>query len=229
MKRFSKHLLLSAALLSLAASTLACTIGSGKDETPSSPSSLSPTVEEDSPVVEVTGSDNDEITLVTPYLNESGMAPIKQAFSSNTSAPWGFVHLGVDFTPKEDLEPFLAVCSGTVDLVELWQLEATSNWQVSVRLLCNATYSVIYAFEPMTSNQADGETQLQNIIVSEGQSVSQGEIIGYLAVIGDGSHVDFGFLENWERVCPEPYFSPEAHESILSLVHMAWPGASMCY
>ncbi|MGD8455880.1 MAG: M23 family metallopeptidase [Anaerolineales bacterium] len=230
MKNLSKYLPLMTVTLCLAASTLACSIGKGRNETPSSPpSSLPPTAEESLPTEESSQVDDAEISLLTPYLNESDIQPIKQAFSANTSAPWKFVHLGIDFTPKGDLKPFQAVCSGTVDLVELWQLDTTLNWQVSLRILCNSTYSVIYAFEPMTADRADGETQLQNIIVSEGQSVARGDIIGYLAVIGEGSHVDFGFLENWERICPEPFFSPEAKESILSLLHISFPGASLCY
>lgn len=56
----------------------------------------------------------------------------------------------------------------------------TSNWQVSVTIRFNLIYLVEYAFEPNTNVQSGGVTQLANILVSEGQTVSQGDIIGYL-------------------------------------------------
>lgn len=115
---------------------------------------------------------NEEIAMISPYINESDMASINEAFSSTKSSPWGFEHRGIDFFPEGNLKPFQAVCSGVVDTVGLWQLKSTANWQVSVRLICNSTYSTIYAFEPMTAIQSDGETQLANILVSEGQVVT---------------------------------------------------------
>jgi len=85
----------------------------------------------------------------------------------------------------------------------------------------------------MSVDKSDGETQLANIVVSEGQTVSQGDIIGYLydpVGLGHGAHVDFGLLnEDWDRICPEPYFTSEAKDSILSLIHEAHPGWDMCY
>jgi len=85
----------------------------------------------------------------------------------------------------------------------------------------------------MSADKSDGETQLDNIVVSEGQTVSQGDIIGYLydpVGLGHGAHVDFGLLnEDWDRICPEPYFTSEARDSILSLIHEAHPSWDMCY
>jgi len=81
----------------------------------------------------------------------------------------------------------------------------------------------------MTAIQSDGETQLANILVSEGQLVAQGDIIGYLISTGKASHVDFGFYKNRDSICPEPYFSQEATEAIIRLIHIVWPDADMCY
>ena len=172
---------------------------------------------------------NKEIAMITPYAIESDMASINEAFSSTNNSPWGFEHRRIDFFPEGNLKPFQAVCSGVVDTVDLWQLESTANWQVSVRLICNSTYTTIYAFEPMTAIHSDGETQLANILVSEGQLVAQGDIIGYLISTGKSSHVDFGLYKNGDAICPEPYFSQEATESILRLIHIVWPDADMCY
>ena len=170
-----------------------------------------------------------DILLVTPYASESDMASVNEAFSAGESSPWGFEHRGIDFFPGGNLKPFQAVCSGVVDTIDLWRLDTTSNWQVSVRIVCNSTYSAIYAFEPMTAVQSDGESQLANILVSEGQSVAQRDLIGYLLSTGEASHVDFGFYGNGHAICPEPYFTQEARDSILGLIRMTWPGARMCY
>ena len=172
--------------------------------------------------------DTEPVVLITPYVAESDMAKA-MGFSTNSDSPWGFEHTGIDLVPNGDLRAFRAVCSGMVDMVELWQLESTLNWQVSVRIKCNAKHSVIYAFEPMTSAASDGENQLANILVEEGQDVAQGELIGLLPYVSPGSHVDFGFYEGWERTCPEPFFAPEARASILNLIRLEWPGADMCY
>jgi hypothetical protein len=172
--------------------------------------------------------DTGPVLLITPYVDEADMTKA-MGFSIDSNSPWGFGHTGIDFVPNGDLGAFRAVCSGTVDMVELWQLESTLNWQVSVRIACNSRYSVIYAFEPMTSVEADGEAQLANILVVEGQSVVQGDLIGLLPYASPGCHVDFGFYDGWDRTCPEPFFTPEAKASILSLIHVEWPGATMCY
>lgn len=170
-----------------------------------------------------------DISMITPYFRQSDMASINEAFSISNASPWGFEHRGIDFFPNGNLRPFRAVSSGVIDHVQLWQLESTLNWQVSILLIYNDTYAVNYAFEPMTPSQADGQVQLDNIRVTVNQTVSQGDTIGFLYTAGNGAHVDFGLLQNWEGICPEPYFTPEARLSILSLIHVVWPGAEMCY
>jgi hypothetical protein len=170
-----------------------------------------------------------EILLVTPYVSESDIASINEAFSAGEDSPWGFEHRGIDFFPDGDLGPFQAVCSGVVATVDLWQLDTTSNWQVSVRIICDPTYAAIYAFEPMAAVEADGKSQLAHVAVSEGQSVAQGDIVGFLLAPNKGSHVDFGFYASGDPICPEPYFTPEARDSIVRLIRATWPGAKMCY
>jgi len=81
----------------------------------------------------------------------------------------------------------------------------------------------------MTAIQSDGETQLANILVSEGLVLAQGDIIGYLISTGKASFVDFGLYKNGDAICLEPYFSQEATESILRLIHIVWSDAAMCY
>lgn len=190
--------------------------------------------DKDSGIVGDNGVDNEvgnevEISMITPYVNESDMASINEAFSSDDSAPWGFEHRGIDFFPNGNLKPFRAVSSGVIDELKLWQNNVTSNWQVNVRIKYNSTYSIEYAFEPMSAVGADGETQLTNMLVSMRQVVSQGDVIGHLYTVGGGAHVDFSLFKNSVPICPESYFTQEARDSILKLIHIVWSDANMCY
>ena len=215
----------------LGAALLACGAG-GEQATPTPaapPETPLPTDTQIPPTSEPEPTeDTGPVLLITPYVNESDMTKA-MGYSTDSNSPWGFEHTGIDFVPKGDVRAFRAVCSGVVDMVDLWQLESTLNWQVSVRIVCNSRYSVIYAFEPMTSVESDGEMQLANILVAKGQTVTQGDLIGLLPYASPGCHVDFGFYDGWDRTCPEPFFTPEARASILNLMHVEWPGANMCY
>ncbi len=200
------------------------------------------------------GGDVTPLPLVTPYVNESEMTEINAGFSSDNSiSPWGFEHDGVDIYPQQgDPKPFQASCSGIVDSVELEQATPGSNWQVKVLIQCDdyvddpddggyfTPFAVGYVFEPMSSIQQDGQTQLSNIMVSENQAVSQGDIIGHLYAPNVNAHVHFGLVQFGSSffaalgassipLCPEPHFSAEGKDSILNLLHVVWPSADMCY
>jgi hypothetical protein len=174
-------------------------------------------------------SGEDTISMVTPCVDISDMASINEAFSSDSSAPWGFAHYGIDFFPNGNLRPFQAVSAGVVERVDKFLNVGNSYWQVNVQIRLNSTYSVGYAFEPMSSDEADGDTQLAKVFVTVGQKVMQGDIIGKLYTVGAGTHVDFGFYKNGVPICPEPYFTSDARSSILTLLHKTYPNANMCY
>lgn len=219
--------------LSLIATATACSLVGARASPQPAPSegiTASPSLEtEPSHTMPATSTGRtDPPLLITPYVEETDMIKA-MGFSWSADSPWGFKHTGIDFMPGGDLRAFQAVCAGSVEKVELWQLETTLNWQVSVRLVCNERYSAIYAFEPMTAVRSDGERQLENIRVREGQPVDQGDVIGLLSYTGPDCHVDFGFYDVWERICPEPFFMPEAKQSILRLIRRGWPSAEMCY
>lgn len=191
--------------------------------------------------------------FVTPYVNESDMAKIDPGFSSdNGFSPWGFVHDGIDIYPKGDLRTFQASCEGIVDSVQLRRAYPGSNWQVKVLIQCKdyvddpkkggyfIPFSIEYVFRPMSKSRKDGKNQLWNIVVIEGQHVSQGDIIGYLDVAGEGAHMHFGLVQFGSSsfaalgvpsiaLCPEPHLSIQSKDSILNLLHVVWPNANICY
>ncbi len=172
--------------------------------------------------------DNNDATtpvMTTPYVNSSDISPLEEAHLYDPGHP------GIDFPATSNLRPFQAVFAGEIITVRLVQLASTSNMQVEVEIRFNSAYSALYAFEPMTSSQADGDTQLANILVSVGQQVSQGEIIGNLFVSGEGSHVHFGLINNNQsppELCPDPFFSDEARASILTLIQASGSDLGLC-
>ncbi len=168
-------------------------------------------------------------SMPTPYVNEADMATINEAFSVDECAPWGFGHGGIDFFPTGDLKPFRAVADGVIEDITKLHNVPVDKWQVNLNLRIDATYWAGYAFEPMSTFESDADIQLSHIVVTEGQTVSQGDILGYLLVVGPGAHVHFSIYEVWDAICPDPYFTNAARTSILNVLGWTWPYARICY
>jgi len=191
--------------------------------------------------------------LLTPFLNASDMLKITAGFSSQSSlSPWDYAHDGIDIYPQGDLKLFQAACSGIVDTVELQQTGIDFNWQTEVAIVCNEyvadpdnggyffPLTTKYVFETMSNNPTVGQNQLDNIMLSLGQSVTRGDTIGYLNMVNKDSHVHFALLQFGQSdfqiygdvsisLCPEAHFTDVAKDSILNLLHVAWPSAGLCY
>ncbi|HJL56928.1 MAG TPA: hypothetical protein QF597_05480, partial [Arenicellales bacterium] len=75
--------------------------------------------------------------------------------------------------------------------------------------------------------KSDGQAQHSNILVSEGDTVTQGQVIGYLHK-GHPSHthVHLGLYVDGNTICPAKYFNDAARASIQSLTR---GGAPLCY
>ncbi len=191
--------------------------------------------------------------LVTPYVNESDIARITAGYSSTYSlSPWGYPHDGLDIYPQSDLKPLQAGCSGKIDALELQQNSMTGNWQVEVAVACDeyvtdpefGGYFIPltnkYYFRTMSSDPAVGQAQLDSITVALGQTVTQGGIIGYLKAVNPDAHLHYELLQFGQSefhvfgitgipLCPQAQLSLSAQNSVLNLLHIAWPGAEMCY
>jgi hypothetical protein len=92
----------------------------------------------------------------------------------------------------------------------------------------------IILYHPKTPSKASYIVQarpeaLSYIIVTQGQTVSQGDIIGYLYYLNNGSHVHWGLIKDNNWVCPEPYFTADARLDMLDAIHKTYPSADMCY
>lgn len=181
-----------------------------------------------------TGFSASEFSLITPYVNSSDIVSVTP-FSSGSSSPWGWAHTGIDFMPLANTTPFRAAAPGVVRDVTLTSLTYLGMlipvWQVNVIIEHDDTYSLVYAFETFSSKQTDGQIQLDMITVSKGQFVAQGDIIGtsYVADPAVQVTVDFGVTRNGVRICPEGYFTSEAKNSILNLIHKNQPTWVFCF
>ena len=190
--------------------------------------------------------------LATPYVAEADMAEISAGYSSNSLSPWGYPNDGLTIVPQADLKPMQAACSGTIDALTLQQDGITGNWQVEVAVVCDdyvddpdaggyfIPLTTHYDFQTMSTDPTVGQAQLSNIMVPLGQHVNQGDTIGYLKAVNPNANVLFELLQFGQSafqvlgvtgmpLCPQAHFSPSAQDSVLNLLHVAWPGAQMCY
>lgn len=168
-------------------------------------------------------------SMITPYAYQSEMNVINEAYSETTACPWGFVHHGIDFFPIGDLATFRAAAAGTITRLEKYHNSGNGLWQVNLDLTINSRYRLGYAFEPFSALETHADTQMMNMAVSVGQTVMQSQALGKLLARGGGVHVHFSLYQNGTNVCPESYFTPEARDSILSILHRTFPGAFLCY
>lgn len=186
--------------------------------------------EEENPTGPGSGTaDTTRPTLITPYSYQSEMASINEAYSETDACPWGFVHKGIDFFPVGDLATFRAAAAGTIARLEKFYNSGNGLWQVNLDLRINTMYRLGYAFEPFSTLEAHADTQMLNMSVSVGQAVTQGQVLGRLLKRGGGTHVHFSLYRDNGDACPESYFTPEARDSILTILHRTFPGAFLCY
>lgn len=191
--------------------------------------------------------------FVAPYSSEAEVAKITAAFSSQYSfSPWGYVNDGIDIYPKDDLAGVQSACSGVVDAVQLQQTATDDTWQVEVSIACDEyvedpdkggyfiPLTTKYAFNTMSINTQAGQGQWDNIFVTLGDIVTQGDTIGYLKMFNESSHLHYGLWQFGQikfqvfgvsgiPICPEAQFTAQAKDSILNLLHVTWPNAEICY
>ena len=174
-----------------------------------------------------------DIKMTTPYVDAGSVSAVTQGFSTTTDCPWGRIHDGIDIAPAYDMMPFQAVADGRVTTIHKFLNEGNNHWQVNVIIKYNSVFNVEYAFEPMSPLEVYGDQQLALIeeFIYVGKEVIRGEIIGkLLSSQSDAAHVHFALRRYDESICPESYFTSDAQESILNLLHVWWPTADrICY
>jgi murein DD-endopeptidase MepM/ murein hydrolase activator NlpD len=174
-----------------------------------------------------------DISMITPYVDEEDASAVTGGFSTTTNCPWGKIHDGIDIAPINNLMPFQAVADGIVFGIDKFLNKGNGFWQVNVRIRYNSAFNVEYAFEPMSPLETHGNQQLALIakFIYLGKEVLRGEIIGeLLSSEGKGAHVHFALRNYDDSICPEPYFTSDARQSVLNLLQNMYPTADrICY
>lgn len=166
-------------------------------------------------------------TVITPYFDESDVSSVNEAYSLNANNPyWGFSHSGIDFMATKDIR-VQAVIDGTVSSVDTAKADGQMGWHTSL-CINRGSEAACYNLETFSSDQSVGDSQKAGMKVKEGDEVKAGDVLGTLIHGGEGSHIDFGIITSGNRVCPEPYFTTSAKESVLKLIHKDHPSWEMC-
>ncbi|MFX0063466.1 MAG: hypothetical protein ACFFC7_14915 [Candidatus Hermodarchaeota archaeon] len=167
-------------------------------------------------------------SIITPFVYEDNVTTVNEAYSDTENCPWKFVHQGIDFFTFNN-SPFQAVAD--CKLTEKVKLYNTGNgeWQVNVRLEYNSDVWFSYAFEPDSANELHGDQQLAMIPHAEGIQLKKGDLLGNLLSVNDGAHVDWSIFIYDTNVCPAPFFTPEAYQSVLNTIKQTNATWEMCY
>lgn len=145
---------------------------------------------------------------------------IMEAYSTDASAPWGFAHNGIDFMTDSAREPVIASANGTITRVDIKRFPPRNNWQINIALRVTDRYTIGYAIEPMRSDDATGQSQQALIMVSAGQTVLAGDVLGELIGGENGAHIHWGINDEriGQAVCPAPFLSDTQQRELLARI-----------
>ena len=165
------------------------------------------------------------------YENESDIYALNGAWASTNSCPWARLHEGFDFSLLNHSK-VLAAAPGQVSIIREkdWGDTTENRYMVEITIRFNNTVFVNYNFEPWTNNSYYHELQKSLININVGDWVEIGQEIASFLQIGEGAHIHFDVIENDVRTRLDRYYSPEAYEKMMDLVHMwhpEWP--YLCY
>ncbi|MFX1535447.1 MAG: hypothetical protein ACFFDI_14575 [Promethearchaeota archaeon] len=166
-------------------------------------------------------------SIITPYTYEENVTACG-AYSDTEDCPWEFIHQGFDIMTFNNT-PFQAVADCNLTEKDKFYNTGNGKWQANLRLDYNSDVWFRYAFEPFSANESHIDQQLAMIPHTEGTQLKQGDVIGTLLTVGAGAHVCWSIQIYDISVCPAPYFTPEAYQSVLNLIKEGNPSWEMCY
>lgn len=171
---------------------------------------------------------SDELSVITPYVNESDISSVNEAYSRSDDAPWGFEHRGIDFFITSGIAPVQAVTDGEIVNLAIIKEDNQMGWHAGF-CIEYGVYAPCYNLETFSQDDAIGEQLTANVFISNGQVVKQGDVLANLVYGGSGAHIDFGIGYDGDRICPEQYFTKEARASVMRLIANEHPDWEMCY
>jgi murein DD-endopeptidase MepM/ murein hydrolase activator NlpD len=170
---------------------------------------------------------SDDLSIITPYANEYDITRAG-SYSSSENCPWGFAHPGLDFFIDVDSTPIQAVNEGVISNITIAKEDGQMGWHVAI-MIEYGEYTSMYNLETFSQSDEIGALAEANLFVENGQIVKQGDIIANLINGADSAHVDFGVGYEGDRVCPEPYLTDEARDSVRRVLDIESPDWEICY
>jgi len=164
------------------------------------------------------------------YESQSDIYDFKMGFSTTASAPWGMVHLGINYN-LENGAAVLAAAPGNVSYIGCKILiYAPNRYQININVTYNETVVFQYLFNIYAATPTQRDTQLSQINVVVGEWLEKGDQIAILsnfnATLG---HVEFRICESGMYKCPTSYFSSEGYAEIMDMIHSYHPTWELCY
>ena len=162
------------------------------------------------------------------YSNRSDIYTWTGGYSESSDCPWGAVHNGLDFFLNNG-STVIAAAPGMVEEMR-WRDDGSDDniYTISITIRFNSSVQIEYVFEPTTIDPTDKEIQNEMLNVEVGDWVAKGDIIGEFLMIGGYAHIHFGTYMDG-ACCPKPFYSEEAYNEIMELVHSFEPGWELCY
>ncbi len=181
--------------------------------------------------------EEEEFSLSYLFADAGEYKYIHPAYSADTEsgAPWGFKHQGLDLIAAKSGACVLVPADGLVyELVEYLN-PVNNQWQVNLHIKYDDRISYNLLFEPRAHTAEQNAIQRAAILVAANDRVTAGDTLGTILNLsseetgfGDVT-VHFDLWVDGQNICPEPYFKPEVLTAILSLLHAKYPDGQLCY
>ncbi|MHA1827483.1 MAG: M23 family metallopeptidase [Candidatus Heimdallarchaeaceae archaeon] len=164
------------------------------------------------------------------YENRSDIYAFNEGYSDSDSCPWGFKHQGIDYFLINNAK-VLAASPGLVEKISWTDYgeDMENRFHVRITVRFNKSVVVSYNFEPWTQNPADKDHLLEMIVVQEGEWIELGQEIARILKVNEGAHIHFDVIQNNQKRCPSVYFSLEAYNELLEMIHSFHPDWDLCY
>ena len=164
-----------------------------------------------------------------PFINKSDLTAWNEGYSESDSCPWGFTHNGLDFF-FNDSAPVLAMAPGQVFTIDFVDTGASVNrYHIRINIRFSREIVLNYGFEPWTNNENDARKQLEQLQINVGDWVNIGDKIADFVAYNESAHIHFDIKLNDNQVCPKDYFSDDAYNKTMDLIHFYNPSWEMCY
>ena len=164
-----------------------------------------------------------------PFTNKTYIHSWNEGYSETDTAPWGFVHNGLDFFFNNSA-PVIAMAPGQVWSIDFRDFGGDQNrYHIKLSIRFNREILLTYGFEPWTIVESEARVQEDKLTVNVGDWVNIGDTIAEFVAYHESAHIHWDFEVNGQHVCPQNYFSTDGYNTMMDLIHTYHPTWDMCY